>query len=219
MAIRQVTDNYFKVILVQAALTNAQQDAVASILELDPLPPNAYELLKAELIRLHEKTSWDRMKELFAMPPLGAQRPTELLAAMKNLRPADPELWFRYQYFSRLPADTQRQLAEHQGTVEELAARADELHQKAPLAAAAAPIAAATTDNPVAAALPQQPKGRFNRHPKRKRSGDAAGGGGPARKRRPEGTPWLDAGLCYYHWHWGAKAEKCEPPCYRKLGN
>ena len=92
MAIQQVTDGYFKFILVQAALTNAQQDAVASILELDPLPPSAYELLNAELIRLHEKTSWDRMKELFVMPPLGAQCPTELLAAMKNLRPADSEL-------------------------------------------------------------------------------------------------------------------------------
>ena len=55
MANRQVTDYYFKVILVQASLTNVQQDAVASILELDPLPSNAYELLKAELIRLHEK--------------------------------------------------------------------------------------------------------------------------------------------------------------------
>ena len=99
---------------------------------------------------------------------------------MKNLRPANPELWFRYQYFSRLPANTQRQLAEHHGTVEELAARANELHKKAPLGTAAAPITAATTDHPVAAALPQQPKGRFNRHLKRKQSGDA-GGGGPAR--------------------------------------
>jgi len=36
MTIRNITDEYFKVILVQAALTNAQQDAVASILEQDP---------------------------------------------------------------------------------------------------------------------------------------------------------------------------------------
>ena len=67
------------------------------------------------------------------MPPLEAQRPTELLAAMKNLQPTDPELWFHYQFFSHLPAKTQRQLTEHQGIVEELATRADELHQKAPL--------------------------------------------------------------------------------------
>ena len=59
MAFRQVTEDYFKFILVQAALTNAQQDAVASILDLEPLPPNAYELLKAELFCLHKKSSWD----------------------------------------------------------------------------------------------------------------------------------------------------------------
>jgi len=39
---RNITNEYFKVILVQAALTNAQQDAVASILEQDPLPSDAY---------------------------------------------------------------------------------------------------------------------------------------------------------------------------------
>ena len=41
MAIQQVTDDYFKVIMVQAAaLTNAQQDAMASILEQEPLTHN-----------------------------------------------------------------------------------------------------------------------------------------------------------------------------------
>ena len=55
MTMRNITNDYFKVILVQAALTNVQQDAVASILEQDPLLSDAYQLLKAELIRLHEK--------------------------------------------------------------------------------------------------------------------------------------------------------------------
>ena len=196
-----------------------QHDAVASILELDPLQPNAYEMLKAELIRLNEKTSWDRVKELFTMSPLGAQRPTELLAAMKNLWPADPELWFRYQYFSHLPADTQRQLAEHQGTMEELTARADELHQKAPPGAAVAPIPAATTDNVWQLPTLSSPRAASTCTPSGSGPRTPSGRGGPARKKNPEGTPWQDAGVCYYHWHWGAKAEKCKPPCYRKLGN
>ena len=93
MTMRNITDDYFKVILVQAALTNAQQDAVASILEQDPLPSDAYQLLKAELIRLHEKSSWDRIKELFALPPLGTQKATELLATMQHLKPADYRIW------------------------------------------------------------------------------------------------------------------------------
>jgi len=92
MTMRNITNEYFKVILVQAALTKAQQDAVASILEQDPLPSDAYQSLKAELICLHEKSSWDCIKELFALPLLGAQKATELLATMQHLKPANPEL-------------------------------------------------------------------------------------------------------------------------------
>ena len=52
-----MTNDYFKVMLMQAALTNAQQDAVASTLEQEPLQPNTFQLLKAELIHLQEKSS------------------------------------------------------------------------------------------------------------------------------------------------------------------
>jgi hypothetical protein len=224
MTRRNITNEYFKVILVQAALTNAQQDAVASILEQEPLPSDAYQSLKAELIRLHEKSSWDRIKELFALPPLGAQKATELLATMQHLKPADPELWFRYQYFSRLPADIQRLLAEHKGSVEELAARADELQRKAPPTAAAATIAAApVTDNVVAAAHARPPKKQWNKqkpdNQKRKRSQDAQGGGAAPKRRPPRDEPWTDAGLCFYHWSFGSQATRCDQPCYRKSGN
>ena len=195
---------------------------MTSILKLDPLLPNAYVLLKAELICMHERSLWDHIKELFTMPLLGAQQPTELLATMETLRPTNPELWFRYQYCSRLPAETQRQLAEHQGTLKELSATVDELYQKAP-------ITTATTDS----TLRQPP-----RHSRPKTAGTSSPSGrgprmlmavaarparsAPPPKKRPaqgEGKPWLDPGLCFYHWNWGAKAEKCEPPCYRKLGN
>ena len=211
---RNITNEYFKVILVQAALTNAQQDAVASILEQDPLPSDAYQSLKAELIRLHEKSSWDRIKELFALPPLGAQKPTELLATMQHLRPTDPELWFRYQYFSRLPADTQRLLAEHKGSVEELAARADELQRKAPPAATVAAVSAPAAE---IAAVEQKRPHKSNgprkdpKDRKRPRSGDGDRGGRGDAKRKP--GPWKSIGICYFHYTYGDKAHRCEPPC------
>ncbi len=93
---------------------------------------------------------------------------------MRNLQPPQPdeeELLFRYMFFTRLPASTQRQLAEAKGTVEDLAARADELHRKAPKAAAAT-IAAATPESQVAAATHQHPPRKTQRgaaHSKRKR--------------------------------------------------
>jgi len=217
MTMRNITNEYFKVILVQAALTNAQQDAVASILEQDPLHSDAYQSLKAELIRLHEKSSWDRVKELFALPPLGAQKPTELLATMQHLKPSDPELWFRYQYFSRLPADTQRLLAEHKGSVEELAARADELQRKAPPPATVAAVPAPAAE---IAAVGHKRPAKKDWHPrkpeerKRPRSGDGdRGGRGDAKRKPPPAQPWKTIGICRFHHTYGDQALKCEPPC------
>ena len=143
---------------------------------------------------------------------------------MQHLKPADPELWFRYQYFSCLPADIQRLLAEHKGSVEELAARADELQRKAPPTAASATIAAApVTDNVVAAAHARTPKKQWNKqkpdNQKRKRSQDAQGGRAAPKRRPPREEPWTDAGLCFYHWSFGSQATKCTQPWYRSSGN
>jgi len=222
---RNITDDYFRVVLVQAALSYAQQDSVARILEADPPPPNAYQLLKAELLRLHEKNAWSRLAELFALPALGGQTGTELLASMERLRPADPDLWFRYQFFIRLPADLQQQLAKDKGTVEQLAARVDERLRKVPKGAAATIAAAATGEDGVAAvAQPARAffkKKRFEDR-KRKRSGGGSGGGSaakrhPDRSHRPQ--PWLETGLCYYHYNFGNKATRCEKPCARNSEN
>ena len=126
-----ITDPLYQAVLVQTALTRPQQEAVAHILEQSPPPPDVFQQLRAELTRIHGKSEWRRMGELFALPPLGDQRPGELLVQMKRLRPEDQDLWFRWQFFSRLPEWAQRQLAGHNGSVEELAARAEELLQKA----------------------------------------------------------------------------------------
>jgi hypothetical protein len=80
---------------------------------------------------------------------------------MKRLRPKEADLWFRWQFFSRLPAWIQRQLAEDAGTVEQLATRAEDLLQKAPEAAT---VAAVPTEV-VAAAHVLQPKKQW---PKKK---------------------------------------------------
>ena len=93
MTMRNITNEYFKVILVQAALTNAQQDAVASILEQDPLPSDAYQSLKAELIRLHEKSSWDRLKERHRSQNEGSLKSEERKSDFKE---RCAQLWVQY---------------------------------------------------------------------------------------------------------------------------
>jgi hypothetical protein len=218
MDMRNITDPYFRVILVQTALSYAQQDTVAHILEKGPAQPGVYQLLKAELLRLHEKSEWDRLKELLALPALGGQRGSELLATMERLCPKDHSLWLRYQFVSRLPADMQRQLAEDKGTIKELAARVDELQRKAPKAAAT--IAAATPEEEVVAtARAQQPrtpwKPQRNDTAKRRRSKDNQGGPGGGATKKQKREPWVDLGMCRFHWRYGNDAYRCEKPCVR----
>ena len=124
MQVRKITDPIYRAVLVQKALTRPRQEVVAHILELLPPPSDVFQQLRAKLIRIHRKSEWKRMGELFALLPLGGQRPGELLMQKKQLRPREVDLCFRWQFFSRLPAWMQRQLAEDAGTVEQLAARA-----------------------------------------------------------------------------------------------
>jgi hypothetical protein len=222
MQFRNITDDHYRVVLVQGALTFAQQDAVAGILEADHLPPNAYQLLKEALLRLHEKNAWDRMAELLALPTsLGGQKPTELWSTIQRLRPQDPDQLWRYMFLTRLPADLQSQLVEDTSPGDTLAARADELFRKLPRAAAAATIAAAATEDNVVAAARPQPAGQKDSYArkkfeerKRKRSG-GHGGSSAAKRRADRPQPWLEFGVCYYHFTYGSKADKCEKPCGR----
>jgi hypothetical protein len=95
MDIRKITNPALRLVLVQCALPDAMQETVAHILEADIPASTAYSQLKAQLTRMHEKTAWDRLAELFALPLCSSQKGAELLAAMERLKPEDPELWFR----------------------------------------------------------------------------------------------------------------------------
>jgi len=140
MDMQKITNPTFPLVLVQWALPDALQETVAHILEADIPASAAYSQLKAKLTRMHEKTAWDRLAELFTLPPCGGQKGMEFLAAMERLKPEDPELWFRWMYFSRLPEWIQRQLAEDTSPVRELAKRVDKLQRKAPPAATMAAV-------------------------------------------------------------------------------
>ena len=59
--------------LVRCTLSEAQQEAVAHILESDIPASKAYTLLNAELTRMNQKSSWDWLGELFALLPCGGR--------------------------------------------------------------------------------------------------------------------------------------------------
>ena len=76
MEMRNITNPAFCLVLVQCALSDALQELVAHIPEADIPASEAYSQVRAELTWMHEKMSWDRLAELFTMPPCGAQKGT-----------------------------------------------------------------------------------------------------------------------------------------------
>jgi hypothetical protein len=201
---------------VQWALTSQQKKLVDDIIALDPTPPDAYNILKGRLLSLYDKGQRDRYMRFRQLPPLGGQRPSELLAEMRALCPRGEEEsnMFRYEFFFRLPISIQAHLGEDESSsTAELAARADALVAFA--AKSTAPINAVDEEQEIAVVRDDNSKKRkFN--PKRKKgkeSGAAGGGGAP----QSGPTEWEKLGLCYAHFRFGSDAYKksCRPGCAR----
>ena len=56
-----ITELHFRELLVQCALSQAQQETLAHIFELSPPPLDAYDQLKAKLTCLQQKDSCTRL--------------------------------------------------------------------------------------------------------------------------------------------------------------
>jgi hypothetical protein len=181
---------------------------LAHILEADKPTSEAYSQLKAELTHMHVKTSWDGLAELFALPPCSVQKGTKVLAAMEGLKPEDPELLFRWQYFYPLPEWIQRQLAEDTSPVRELAKRVDELQREAPATMAAVPAPAAEI---AAAEQRWLPKNTWaHKKPGDHKSPCSGNGGQGDAKKKPR--PWEFLGICMPHDKYRDRARNCKPP-------
>jgi hypothetical protein len=212
MDMQNFTNPRFCLLLAQCALSEAQQEAVVHVLEKDLPASEAYTQLRAELTCMHQKSSWDRLGELFALPPCGDQKGTELLAAMEQHKPQEEDLWFRWLFFTRLPDWIQCQLAEDTSPVRVLAARVDELQRRAPAVTteAAAPVAAAPAAEVAEVAHGHSASPRRTRREQPDEDQSSPGGSGTA---ETDPTPWKRAGICRFHWKYGASATECNHPC------
>ena len=89
-----------------------------------------YTILKARLLDAHQLTDYQKVNSLLKMEPLGARRPSELLAAMLEACPRGQEanIFFTHLFLCHLPAELRIMLVEddHQD-VRNLVAKADKL--------------------------------------------------------------------------------------------
>jgi hypothetical protein len=178
--------------------------------------------LKACLLRRHTLSRYERMEALWAVQPLGGQRPSSLLADLTQLCPAadrQSEL-FRFCFIHRLPREIRILLAQDQtSTLRELADQADVLmsHGGQPVAAVAAVEPAV---QPVAAVAAQ---GRGRGRDRRRGGGRSQPANQPASQHTSQPASLLEYqdgnSLCFFHWTFGVQAKRCRAPCTWTAGN
>jgi len=203
--LRGVTDQRDQFAYAYAKLEEEQMQQVDDILEMRPLPPDAFTRLRDRLVSTHSLDAYQRLELLLALPALGGQRPTAMLAQLLQLCPPGEEstLFFRSAFLQRLPAGVRMQLAEDRHSpVQALATRADALivhHQ----ASTVAPLHLdGDTDSVNAVAGGKRPAKKV---PAKAQAAAAKPTGGQ--------KPWEKMGICHYHFRFGASAKRCEAPC------
>jgi len=197
-------------------LGDEQQAQVDDIAELLPRPADAFFRLRDRLVASHSLDVGQRVKQLLELPALGGQRPSALLARMRQLCPPgeDQGEIFRQLFIQRLPAQVRLQLAEDRHSlVQALAARADTLmanHSYSAVASVGEPAEEAT----VAAAVRggNQMDARKKQW-KRGSRGDKTAGG--------KQEPWHVLGICQRYYDFGKECYKCVDPstCKWTSGN
>jgi hypothetical protein len=213
-ASRRVTNSFDKYCLLVGALPHESLRLVMDLCR-DPPQERPYEAVKARLMQSHELTEFQRVEKIMSMPPLGARRPSQLMAAMLELCPAGQNTspFFTCCFLQRLPRELRILLSEADLTdLRRLTERADALHSHMRQEAAVAAVAALDIyeeegDSSVAAVRErQQPQRREKkRDPKKAAMAEME----PELSRSAR----LASGLCISHWRFGAKAHSCIRPC------
>jgi hypothetical protein len=209
-------DQFQRYCRVVSVLPHESLRLVADIVESPPAA-NQYDELKGRLMASHQMTSYQRAERLFAMPSLGARKPSDLMAAMLEICPRGEEKTelFACLFLQRLPRELRVLLAraDHKDP-KKLADEADNLWgmHVAPADQVAALSPAAEVEGTVAAMRPAADSGR-GRRGRRGRGG--GGNAGQRQQQEPElsRAARLAAGLCLKHWRYGEAANSCEQPC------
>jgi hypothetical protein len=232
--LRGITSQRAQYFNVLAALPESTVVLIADLVETSPLPADPFDQLKGRLVTAHQLTDIQRVEKLLALPPLGKQKPSELLAEMVRICPRGEEnsVFFNCHFLQKLPRELRILLSEtDMSDKRQLSAKADQiwahnaqLHHDTVAAIAPEP------EVPDASVVAVQ-GGRFNRGGRgvqrgsglgrgrgRGRGAAAGNGGGPVGGGQA-GTPTplklarQASGLCFFHFQFGDRANSCTEPC------
>lgn len=198
-----------------------QTSAEVEDIIVNPPEHEKYNKLKAELIKRLTASKEKMVKQLLVHEELGDRKPSQFLRHLQHLAgPQVPEDFLRTIWSSRLPNSTQTIIASQRSvSLQELADLADRIHDVVPPSSQIAstslttPTAMETMSRQISelsrqmTALTQKVDRRSrSRTPKRnfRRSRSKSRRSNSHHKKFP---------TCWYHYKFGAKAEKCIKPC------
>jgi hypothetical protein len=234
-ALRGITCQRARYYNALTALPETTVNLIADLVE-GAVPDDAYDQLKSRLAAAHTLTDYQKVEALFALPPLGGRKPSEMLSEMVRLCPRGQEdsVFFTYCFLHRLPRELRVLLTDVDHTDRRaLSLRADDLWAHSARSAHDSPVAAVAADpaeeEAVAAAVRAPVRGRGGRA-RGGRSGGARGrgsfqasnnnrggasgsNGAQAAAMTPSAVAREGSDLCHYHWSYGDNARKCVAPC------
>ena len=151
-----------------------------------------YSTLKELVVKETDLSDYQRSEKLHALPALGDQRPSDLLASIRNLQPVQDCGCYcsRFQFLSRMPPITRAQLVNRKElTVDELAELADTIMLSQ--ASVQSVLAEVDADRHNAEVLALRPRPTASPTKEKKKKAD----------------------LCWFHSKWGKEAKSCRSPC------
>ena len=194
---------------VVTALDSKTSLELSAVMDNPPVG-GEYTALKAALMLTFDQTQMAKDTELMSITSLGDLKATAMLRRMTRLAtPGSVETnIFRHSFLSVLPTDVRAILANEDGTLAELAVKADRvIEARGATASTISSVSSPPTQDPGLAALAQEVAAI-----RQSLSGSRSNGGGG--RNRPSRSSGADnVFVCNNHAKWGRQAFSCKPNC------
>jgi hypothetical protein len=182
------------------------RDNARNIIEAEPTV-DSFKLLREALVASHAMTEFQKVDHIVNMEGLNGRKPSEFLAAMTKVRPAEDKDFFAYHFLQSLPCEVRVLLScesvDNMQALAEKAEKADSfmaLHR--PQQHDVAAVATTAEDGDEESSIAAIKKSSGKQQPNKQK-----------RQRSRSSSLERSSPLCWLHICFGDKARRCEQPC------
>lgn len=209
--LQNIGDSIVRFEAVVSTLTSQLFDQVVEIIS-NPPEENPYGVLKAALIRKFADSEHTRVDKLLSTVPLGAQRPSHLLAEIRRAGATSDENILKVCWLRRLPVEIRSVISAAKVPLTELAEMADSTFDTLqPRNTLNAIDSNGTSTSQLVQCLENLSR-QINELKFHGRNSRSANRSGNARDRSSSRNSRAGQ-ICWFHKRFGARAQKCNKPC------